>query len=858
MGRLFTGKHLYNQIAVPLVLAALVVGIAATVVATYFLADLTDRWIDQVAENATGGLETRLADRSNTMLTIADLTVRDPALVTSIEAGDIGALEAVLEDTRETHRFAHVMVLDGEGRVVAASGVTGLAMGERPWGDDERGPPDLARPSASFVSLGGRPTLTVAHPIDTPASAVLCLSLLVDNALLEELTTGTGSSFALYASDGHMVALSVSPDPEEPSAGEALTAQLDTDPQLVSGLLVSAARDPSGQATSVIDVGGHSYTARAARLDLDDVTEPPAGAYHVVAMISQRVSGEAREGTMNLIAMWSFIAVIALVGLGGWVARRVSVPLVALTEGARKVAEGDFSAKMEVGGDNEIGQLAKSFNQMTDSLRDRSETLTRLVLELATLYEMSRSLGSTLDMDELLESVLDFALRIFDADLGYITMRDPETAVPEVRAYVGAGNVRLDDTAVRNSMSEWVIRESRPLIFNPTDGTGGGQVEVVTGALAALCVPLVSSEGTVGAITVGSQDPDHRFDAEDVRLLSTIANHVTIAIGNIDLFSSLQEAYLATVRSLAAAVDAKDTYTRGHSEGVAVYAAMIAEKLDLAHDQRVALEMAAYLHDIGKIGIKEDILLKPGTLTDAEMGQMRHHPLIGANILRPVAFPWAITPVVRHHHEFWDGNGYPAGLRGEEIPLLARILTVADAYEAMISDRPYRKGRTGAEGIAELRRCAGTQFDPVVVDALVTVLDERERMGCEEVEGQAEHIGIDEARAIFVALSEGMFVSFRKLGGPRLAGNVEREVNERFSAEGLPMTVSAGRVAVTASGNGDGDSEVEALRVALRIIDQTMGRMSGHTLVEHFYADSIAVLPDRMKCMARRLEFYAG
>ncbi|MDH4139829.1 MAG: HD domain-containing protein, partial [Coriobacteriia bacterium] len=412
-----------------------------------------------------------------------------------------------------------------------------------------------------------------------------------------------------------------------------------------------------------------------------------------------------------------------------------------------------------------------------------------------------------------------------------------------------------DPDGLRNSMSEWVTREGRPLIFNPTSGAGGfAKVDAVSGALAALCVPLMTAEGAVGAIIVGSRSPDFRFNSDDVRLLSTIANHVTIAIGNIELFSSLQEAYFSTVRSLAAAVDAKDPFTRGHSDRVAMYATMMGQRLGLSMEQCTALEMAAYLHDIGKIGVREEILLKPGRLDDAEMSQMRHHPLIGANILKPVGFPWPITPVVRHHHERWDGDGYPAGLKGEEIPLLARVLTVADAFEAMTADRPYRSGRSISQGIEELRRCSGSQFDTRIVEAFIEALEASDILAKGIEVPVLEEVQSDEARAIFVAVIEGMLSSFRRLGGPRLAANVEQELNDLFADRGYPITVSSGRVSVHFE---DGISdELRSMRDAVKLVDETMGRMSGETLVDHFYADAMATLSDRMRLLAHSLDFH--
>jgi len=226
---------------------------------------------------------------------------------------------------------------------------------------------------------------------------------------------------------------------------------------------------------------------------------------------------------MTLLLVWSTVAIMVLMALGFWVARRVSDPIVELDEGARRIADGDFSTKVDVHGRNEIARLSETFNEMTDSLRQRSEVLTKKVLELATLYEMSRSLGSTLEMDELLGSVLESALRIFDLDVGYIALRDKETGTLQVRAVLG-GELDLvgGGDAVRSSMAGWVVREARPLIFNPDPATDKSRIDSLTRAKAALCVPLVSSEGTIGAMTVGSNDQEYRFTSDDVRLLSTI------------------------------------------------------------------------------------------------------------------------------------------------------------------------------------------------------------------------------------------------------------------------------------------------------------------------------------------------
>jgi putative nucleotidyltransferase with HDIG domain len=419
---------------------------------------------------------------------------------------------------------------------------------------------------------------------------------------------------------------------------------------------------------------------------------------------------------LGVVAVWVLVTVAQTVLLVRGLDRTVGEPLAGLVNVAERVAEGDLTAHAHVAKDDPLGELAAAVNQMTESFRTRSHAESARVLELTTLYETSRTLGSTLDLHGLLATVLDEALGVLEVDVGYVALRDRTTGDLELRSRRGAGMVP-SELLLDRSVNEWVATEQRPLILNP------GAAASPSGLIhATLAVPLADSDGAIGVIMVGSTNGHDRFTSDDVRLLSTIANHATVAIRNVELFASLREAYLGTVRSLAAAIDAKDAYTRGHSERVAEYGTLVAQRMGLSEEEVLALELAAYLHDIGKIGIPEAILRKPGRLDDDEFAVMKSHPIVGATILTPVEFPWPIMPAVRHHHEHFDGRGYPAGLVGSEIPLLARILTVADSFEAMVSDRPYRPGRAHSEALAEIVRCSGSQFDPAVVDVFVEVV----------------------------------------------------------------------------------------------------------------------------------------
>jgi putative nucleotidyltransferase with HDIG domain len=184
---------------------------------------------------------------------------------------------------------------------------------------------------------------------------------------------------------------------------------------------------------------------------------------------------------------------------------------------------------------------------------------------------------------------------------------------------------------------------------------------------------------------------------------------------------ALRRAFAGTVRSLANAVDARDMATADHSGRVAEYAVAIAREMGLDESEVREIQVAGFLHDVGKIGIHDDILAKRGPLTDAEWNTMRRHPLLGYEILQPVAISEKIKKAVRHSHEWWDGSGYPDGLVGRRIPLAARVIAVADAFESFTTDRPYRASGDPRKAVEEIQRCAGTQFDPQVVETFLRI-----------------------------------------------------------------------------------------------------------------------------------------
>jgi putative nucleotidyltransferase with HDIG domain len=273
-------------------------------------------------------------------------------------------------------------------------------------------------------------------------------------------------------------------------------------------------------------------------------------------------------------------------------------------------------------------------------------------------------------------------------------------------------------------LADLTERKSALLINNlPADKSLSWMGEYATQILA---VPLQRQEQVLGCLFAMDKSTGE-FDSMDSKLLNSIANESAIYLENSMLFEDVHDLMMGLLHSLTSAVDAKDAYTCGHSERVALLSRHLARQIQLPEVEIERIYMAGLLHDVGKIGVPENVLQKTGRLTAEEFEQMKRHPQIGARILRDIKQIEDIIPGVLHHHERYDGRGYPAGLAGERIPLMGRIICLADCFDAMTSNRTYRKALPLEVALTEIRRCSGTQFDPRLTESFLQVGAERYR-----------------------------------------------------------------------------------------------------------------------------------
>ena len=351
--------------------------------------------------------------------------------------------------------------------------------------------------------------------------------------------------------------------------------------------------------------------------------------------------------------------------------------------------------------------------------------------ELDALYTLARALADTVDVETILGLIAREAVKTLHVTFARITLVEEGQLV--VRAtYPVRGLGRDLEIGLRKPISTQpycthLLQQDAPIVVHRNDPQVrdcGADLLLLDIAQWVCLVPVCVGNDAKGLIVLGEArgEERERFTPEKIRLAQGIADQAASAFYRAELFKELEESYLRTVLALSRAIDAKDTYTSDHSERLFAMARQIGMRLGMSPRELEDLRYGATLHDIGKIGVADAVLKKPGKLDPLEWQEIRRHPVIGAEILAPVPRLAGAAAIVRHHHERYDGRGYPDGLAGTAIPLGARILTVVDSYSAIVDQRVYKPARTPAEAIAELEKNAGTQFDPRIVQVFLEVL----------------------------------------------------------------------------------------------------------------------------------------
>jgi response regulator RpfG family c-di-GMP phosphodiesterase len=370
--------------------------------------------------------------------------------------------------------------------------------------------------------------------------------------------------------------------------------------------------------------------------------------------------------------------------------------------------------------------------ELTDRVRAEKENLEIRVQDqtrtLRDIYRFANQLNSLDSLSDVLKSIVEFVADFMVSERVSIMLLDETEEHLTISSAVGLDEGIIHGSRIRKgeAIAGKVLQTKRAMKIDDIASIKS-EAEQYSKYKAFISFPLMqaplkSQMEPLGIINVTHRFDDQPYTALDLRNLDFIADTASVAINNQIKGIKLQESYFATMKSLALALDAKDRYTAGHSDSVQKHSVRIAREMGVSQEEIGNIERAGALHDIGKIGIPDMIINKPTRLTPEEFEKIKEHPAIGEQMIRPIPFLNRARAIIRHHHERFDGRGYPDGIKGGEIELGARIMAVADTFDAMTSDRSYRKARSVEEASVEIDRCRSSQFDPAVVDAFEQVL----------------------------------------------------------------------------------------------------------------------------------------
>ena len=377
---------------------------------------------------------------------------------------------------------------------------------------------------------------------------------------------------------------------------------------------------------------------------------------------------------------------------------------------------------------SKAAQLSRLLKQKERETRDLQRALDKSnewEKQLITLTVLSRILNSTLEHRSVRRRAMQAATELMKAEVGSLLLIDEETNRLYFEVALGdkEETVKTFHLEMGEGIAGWVAQHGDPLIVHDAQNDPRFFSEVDKKSefttRDVICVPVKVKDKTIGVLEAINKLGGGSFSEDDLTIFQSLADQVAVALDNARLLEEIESLFFQTAESLADAIEKRDPYTGGHTKRVTTYSIAMGEQLNLDPDEMRRLKLAAILHDIGKIGVEDIILRKEDKLTEEEYDQMKKHTLMGAEIIGHIKQLRGIIPGLKYHHEKVDGKGYPEGLADGSIPLIAKIVAVADTFDAMTSDRPYRKALGKEEAFSELRRCVGTQFDRELVDSFI-------------------------------------------------------------------------------------------------------------------------------------------
>jgi len=603
-------------------------------------------------------------------------------------------------------RFRSLIVVGADGRAQPSPDAAGRA---QPLLDEAGHAPAWQPNERDHLAAGS--TLLALRPRAEGAAKVL-----LANALPAATGTVVGEVDPLYLwqvregtlpAGGELCMLGTADEPLFCSAGVA-TGGAEIGRQVAAARAgIREGRTDSG--TIDLVVGGVSYLANFRDVPVGFRFSTPSLTSVVMRRQADTVAPISR---FNFLFLSVVLLTLAIALLASSVQIRRSLgPVEELQRGTRRIAERDFDTRVEVSTGDELEQLGRSFNTMAERLGKQFRTL-------ALMTDIDRAVLSVLETEDIVATVRDRLPAVVGSDAVALTLTDRDRGV-DTGGTPGSAGALTSGGAGR----AWLAAQPRGTLIGPADPAARCLEPIGEESFDWWFVlPIEVDDGeATGLLRFGyRQRPE--IDDEVLETMRQMADQIAVALSNARLLEELEALNWGTLMALARAVDAKSSWTAGHSERVTQMALRIGEALHMSKEQLEILHRGGLIHDIGKIGIPATILDKPEALTEDEFALMREHPRKGERILAPIPGYASVIPIVVQHHERFDGSGYPDGLAGEAIDHNARVLAVADVYDALISDRPYRPGLQRGRVLAVIEQGAGSHFDPAIVAAFLEIM----------------------------------------------------------------------------------------------------------------------------------------
>jgi HD-GYP domain-containing protein (c-di-GMP phosphodiesterase class II) len=444
----------------------------------------------------------------------------------------------------------------------------------------------------------------------------------------------------------------------------------------------------------------------------------------MVAKIDRRGILEVIVENRRLILFFTAVLLAISFTLGHLFAVRLMKPVRELSDLSSLIASGEYERTVRLSTPAELSGVARSLNALTDRIRSDIDIIEQRMRAMITMNRIDKAVLSSISKTELLDSVVEIVSSLLPCSNIAIVIRDNERRGFELLSFREKNNAAflskkpfIDDAEIHD-----IIHDSYRIFFQMKNrpgfklGSFFGRL-VGQGVASLVNAPFYMYGEYMGSLIISSGDV-MGYSEDQERTIMMLSDQVGVALSSIRMLEERENMLLGIMIALTRSIDAKSPWTAGHSERVARYSERIGVEMSLGQVEMRNLSLSALLHDVGKIAVPESILDKDGSLTHEEIRIVRKHPEVGAGIIGDIPAYKSIVPAIYSHHERWDGSGYPAGLAGEDIPLFARIISIADVFDAITDDRPYRRGMPPVEAQGFMERNAGIMFDPGIIEII--------------------------------------------------------------------------------------------------------------------------------------------